>query len=72
MSKDEIKNKIKLELLPLQIIINELSTRIGKPNYKPNYEDSRSLNLVYKRLIKATDNIIQAIIDARKKGGNDE
>ena len=70
LNTEEIKNKIKLELLPPQIIINELSTRIGKPNYKPNYEDSRSLNLVYKQLIKATDNIIQAIIDARERKSN--
>ena len=49
-SEEEIRNIIRKELLPIASIINEISTRVGKPKYKPNYEDSRALNLAYKKI----------------------
>ncbi len=61
IDEGEVRDRIKLEILPIQIVINELSTRIGKPNYKPRYEDSRKLNLAYKQLVNATENIAKAL-----------
>ena len=47
--EDEIYRKVRLALGFLGVI-DEISARIGKPNYKPNYNDSRKLNIVYKKL----------------------
>lgn len=46
----KIRVEIKKYLLPLGMRIDRLSNKVGKPNYKPNYEDGRELNLIYKEI----------------------
>ncbi|KKM75535.1 hypothetical protein LCGC14_1389290 [marine sediment metagenome] len=50
VSVDEIERAIKQKLQALAMKIDILSSKIGKENYKPNYDDSRGLNLIYKEL----------------------
>ena len=50
IDEERLRKIIYKELLATAIIINEISTRVGKPEFKPNYEDSRALNLAYKKI----------------------
>ncbi len=57
----EIEKKMKLNLSTLAIRIHQVSVKIGKPTYKPNYNDSRELNLIFKVLDKLPKDIAQKL-----------
>ena len=62
LDADKIRQKIKSFLQPIAMRVDSLSTKIGKQDYKPNYEDSREANLIYKTIIEIYDKLAQALL----------
>ncbi|KKK97029.1 hypothetical protein LCGC14_2656840 [marine sediment metagenome] len=60
--EDDLYRLIKEEYFDCEIIINELSNKIGKPTYKPNFEDSKKLNTIYKKLQNSHHELAEKII----------
>ncbi len=61
---EAIREKIKRQSLSLGIRVDEISTKIGKPIYKPNFNDSKELNMIYKKLSDLPDDLAKTLSDA--------
>ena len=65
--KDDLYRLIKKQLFDCEITVSELSCKIGKQTYKPNFEDSKKLNTVYKILQNSHHELEGKIIEKLKQ-----